>query len=217
MAEFQDSDYQGLLFNVHANKGKDYLSVFPDLKLYNEFTYPIDPEKYNRNQIIHFIVLVYDKESPFRKKYSDITTRKIQCALEVGWKMQENGKFSDSIVAILNNGYSWYNDMIVAYIKLHYNSKYAFYVMLENIFYENLHKSFWGDIKNKVSELKQIEEAFGQAQRELTANDNSKDLTKALYRKVQLEKVDFSPEVIAQKLKDGTVEQYLADEDDEED
>lgn len=203
MSEFSESDYNGIMFpiNKHPIKGESYLKLFPDLKLYPEFSAELLPP-FERNQIIAYCVYAYDKESPFRKKYPDLDVRRYHVGLEVGFDITDSGKFENYVEEIFQGQNSVVNDMIVCYAKIHYNTKYAFFIMMEALFYTNLRTAVAGLGANKMVELKQIQEAMEGAQRELLAFDNNKNLIKTLYKKANMERIDLSPEAIANKLKE---------------
>jgi hypothetical protein len=204
MSEFSDSDYSGIMFPIHKHpiKGKDYLTLFPDLNLYPEFSVDLLPP-FTRNQILAYCVYCYDKESPYRKKYPDLDIRRYKIGLEIGFDMTDSGKFQSYVEEIFDGQNQVVNDMIICYVKIHYNTKYAFFVMMEALFFTNLKTAVAGLGANKMVELKQIQEAMENAQRELLAFDNNKELIKALYKRVHIEKIDMSPETVAKKLKEG--------------
>lgn len=215
MSEFSDSDYKNMLcdINTHKYTEGDYLKIFPDLKLYEEFSAPL-VEPMDRNQIIAWICLVYDRESPFRKKYSELDERKFRSAREVGFELTTQGKFDDYLIEIFNGQNQAINEMIVAYCKLHASTGYSYYVMLEALFFNNLKLAVSGtdDNKMKMSELKSIQSEMAIAQRELLGNDNNKSLEKTLYRRINREKIDYSPEAMALKIKkNGTKEVFKED------
>jgi hypothetical protein len=203
MSEFSASDFDGLHINVYQTpKGKDLLKIFPELKLHAAFT-KVMAEGLNRNDVIRYVVYVYDKESPYRKKYKDVNTRKIHCALEAGFSLNENNEFSASIERMINGGDEKVNDMIVEYVKMHYDVKYSYVVMMEAIYYDNLIKAMVdGTAMGKISDLKQVQEELEKAQKELLAQDNNRGLIKALYGKIDSDRLELSPEDIARKIKD---------------
>lgn len=213
MSEFSDSDYRGLLVNVHEKKGKDLLKEYPDLKLYQEFSQPLLPPL-DINEIITYIVLTYDRESPFRKKYPDLNQRKYHSAIEAGFELNDKNKFDAYIEEILQCQNPIITDMIVAYCRMHYNTKYSFLVLCESLFYTNLKNALSGEtVASKMTELKQMQDAMETAQRELLAFDNNPELIKTLYKAVNNQRIDFSPEVIAHKIKEGKVAEHLDDKE----
>lgn len=212
MAEFEESDYNGLMINVHLHKGKDLFKVYPDLNLYKEFSEPLLPPL-DRNQIITFIVLCYDKESPFRKKYPDLDQRKYHAALEAEFDINEDNKFESYMEEIIQAQNPVTREMTVAYCRLHYNTKYSYLVLCESLFYTNLRTALMGEGAQKMDELKKIQDAMEAAQRELLAFDNNKELVKSLYKSVNNQRIDYSPETIAKNIKEKGYNKALPEDE----
>ena len=215
MSEFSDSDYIAMLCNINAHKHTegDYLKIFTDLRLYEEFS-ALLVEPMDRNQIIAWIALVYDQESPFRKKYSELDERKFRSAREVGFELNSQGKFDDYLLDIFNGQNQPINDMIVAYCKLHASTRYSYYVMLEALFFSNLKLAVSGLDANKMkmAELKSIQSEMAIAQRELLAGDANKNIEKTLYRRINREKIDYSPEAVSGKIKKNGIENVFSED-----
>lgn len=227
MPEFLKEDYSGMLINVNeADIDKDFLLQFPELRLHPEFSKNLDvsiPSKeegapprvirIDRNKILKFVALSSDKESPFRKKYADPLVRNVHCIQEAGFKMKDD-KFPKEIEEIIESRNHKVADMIVSYIKLHNNIDYSHFVMLETMYYGKLKDVYLNSLSAtlKVAELDNIKKSFLQAQRDLLGNDSAKAVVNSLYRAVNNDKIDLSPESIANKMnekgKDGTLK-YL--------
>lgn len=203
MSEFSASDFNGLTVNVYqAPKGRDLLKVFPELKLHKSFT-KLMTDGLNKNDVIRYVIYVYDKESPYRKKYKDISRRKIYCALEAGFQLNENKEFDNVVEAMMDGRDERVNDMIVEYVKMHYDVKYSYVVMMEAIYYNNLKKAVSDDGKmGKITELTAVQSELEKAQKELLAQDNNRGLMKSLYGKIDNDRLDLSPEDIARKIKE---------------
>jgi hypothetical protein len=98
-------DYTKMRFNVQeVPDGKDLFAAFPDLKRYNEFAVPFSEaiETLNRNQLLRYIFLCYDKQSPYVKHEPNLAKRKVLCALEAGFKpISKKGEFAPMLQAVL--------------------------------------------------------------------------------------------------------------------
>ena len=224
MSEFLKEDYVGMLINVNeADVDKDYLVTFPELRLYPEFSKNMDiiiPSKVegdpprtiriNRNMVIKFIALTYDKNSPFRKKYSDPLVRKVHCIQEAGFKMKD-GKFPREIEDIIEMRNLKAVDMTIAYIKHHNNIDYSHFLLLEGLYYGKLKDVQLNSLAPtiRVAELDNIKKTFQQAEKDLLGNDTSKMLAATLYKAVNQDKIDLSPESIATKIKEKGTEGVL--------
>jgi hypothetical protein len=93
---FNKEDYAGLSFDIFKAKDKDdIISILPELKDIKSFT-ELDFEVLldtgvvtinakDRTKIIKYIVLMYDKESPFQQRFKDLSERKRQAAIVAGY------------------------------------------------------------------------------------------------------------------------------------
>jgi hypothetical protein len=195
--EFHESDFSKLIFPVHNMpdnidpvKQFDRLKKWPELNL----TGPI----LKRNKIFRWIVYVYDKESPFRIKVGDITKRKLEVAKYV--KLIDDFKsISDDVKEIVTGENKEINKAIVAYIRLHRNSKYALVVGLDNKFYEDLLKIHNGGTpKDSISDTqRELEEAVS----ELLNQDNTPALIDTLFSYIEDDRINYlRPEGMAEML-----------------
>ena len=133
--EFQSTDFERLMFRIdEMNDNVDPVKHFPRLQKWPEFA----PKGKGwsiviKNKIFRWIVLMYDKESPFRAKIDDPMKRKLEVAKYV--KLIKNFTVIDPEVKEIIRGENGnVNKMIVAYIRMHRNSQYALVVGLENMF-----------------------------------------------------------------------------------
>lgn len=213
MTEFNDSDFDGLLFNVHKHPptdGVSYIEIFPQIRMYEEFLVPL-PDDYDRNQVISYIVLTYDRTSPLRKKYTDIGERK-NAALRMSEFPLRDGKFSKYVEYMAEGKVPEINEMIILYIKLHFNTKFTLLTTTEAIFYNMLKKAVGGDLGTKATEITAIENILLDTQKALLAGDNSVNLVENLYRKTNsVKKVDYSPEEVSKRIRDDGYSQALTD------
>ena len=93
---FNKEDYVGLSFDIFkAKEHDDILSVLPELKDIKSFT-EVDFEvltsagiaiikSKDKTRLIKYIVLMYDKESPFSQRFKDLAERKRQAAMTAGY------------------------------------------------------------------------------------------------------------------------------------
>jgi len=212
MSEFQLEDYESLKVNVrlYDPHGIDYLQVFPELRMYKEFSAPLK-EGYERNKVIAWVVYTFDKNSPYRKKYSDIGERKYHALLDAKFDVDENGKFSKLVENMIDGNVPAINEMIVTYVKMHFNTKYSLLVTTEAFFYNMLKSAVGGDLKTKAVDLTNMENLLLETERELLAGDSSKGIVETLYKRVTKDQIDLSPETISQKIKDKGVKAFEED------
>jgi hypothetical protein len=118
MVEFKPRDFDSLLYKVHTlKKSVDIFDAFPELLDYKEFTLKT-PAPLPMNKVFPYIVYVYDKKSPYVTQIDDLKERKIQAAIDVGFRTTHQRGFSESVIKMLNCEYDNINSMIIRYLRL---------------------------------------------------------------------------------------------------
>lgn len=211
-SEFLEEDYSGMMCDIHKYDPlkTDYLEIFPVLRMYPEFKVDLG-DNFNKSQVLSYIILVYDRFSPYRRKYSDLGQRKFE-ALKASKYNDKKGQFGKWVDFMVSGGVPEVNAMIVAYVRAANSTKYAKLVTAESLFYSYLKSSLEGDTKLKSSEIDNVENMLINAQRDLLAEDNNKELVQTLYKKIA-SAVDYSPEVIAERIKTKGVDRVFEEED----
>lgn len=210
--EFQKSDFDKLMFRIDDMPDKvDPVEYFPKLKKWPEFSPQRGWSNTLKNKIFRWIVLVYDKESPFRLKVSDIMKRKLEAAKHV--KLITSLTIIDPKVRnILQGEDAEANRMIVAYVRMHRQSQYALVVGLENMFYTGLFNVLNGEVPKGNKQITTIQKEFEDAVTELLNQDNNAQVRGELLLFVEEERInDLRPEGIAEIFATG--KKPFADED----
>lgn len=118
MAEFKSKDFENILYPVHTlKKGMDIFDILPELLDYKEFTLPI-PASIKREKLFTYIVYAYDSKSPYVTKIDNIKDRKIQAALDAGFRTTDAKGFTDSVLKMLNCENDNINEMIIRYLRI---------------------------------------------------------------------------------------------------
>lgn len=95
---FKDEDFRGLPFPIHkADPSQSILTQIPDLLNVPQFAAAVSNT--HVDQIIKYIILMYSKQSPLAKKFTDLTIRKTQAAIMAGFDMVEDLKGSIDFIA----------------------------------------------------------------------------------------------------------------------
>jgi len=202
--EFQKSDFDKLMFRIDDMPDKvDPVEYFPKLKKWPEFSPQLGWPKTLKNKIFRWIVLVYDKESPFRTKVADVMKRKLSAAKYV--KLVESFELIDPIVRrILQGQHAEVNRMIVAYVRMHRQSQYALVVGLENMFYEGLFQIQMGEapkVGNK--QITTVQKELEDAVTALLNQDNNAQVRDELFLFVEEERLELRSEDIANVFASG--------------
>lgn len=205
--EFQASDFERLMFRIDEMPDKvDPVDYYPKLKKWSEFG-PQTGNKgmsiFMKNKVFRWIVLMYDKESPFRTKISDAIKRKLEVAKYV--KLITSFNLIDpEVKEILQGNDEVINRMIVAYVRMHRDSLYALVVGLDEMYYKDLFGILNGDPPKKpiANTQKDLENAIT----ELLNQDNNINVKRELSIYMEDERLrDYRPEGMAEILLSGKV------------
>jgi hypothetical protein len=209
--DIENKDFEKLLFKVNLLKDNENpFNMFPALIKWPEFSSYKGPMiKFNR--IFKWIVLTYDLNSPF-KKIDNVIQRKIEVAKYVN--LIDGPKINEDIKEIFLNENSEVNAMIIAYARMHRESKYSLIIGLEHKFYEDL---LANQNRKKISTpLEQSQKNLENAITELLSKDNNTNLMKSFYEYIEDERLDnIRPEGIARLIKEGKqpiLEEEIEDE-----
>lgn len=209
MSEFLDTDFDGLMFNIHrADPSVDYRDIFPELRMFPEFSAPIDP-KLDRQTILRYVIYAYDKNSPFRSKYKDLLARKVNAMLFAGYDMVD-GKFPSHIEDVLECRNFKTNEMILGYCKLHYSISYRHLVLCEAMYQNKEREVMLNQTSIKMTELNAVRDAYEKAQNEFLQGENSKGVIKSLYASINRERLALAPEDIAKSIKEKGYENAVS-------
>lgn len=209
--EFTPDDFKRMMFNVYAaDENVSFLTQFPELRLYSEFEKKL--KNLDNNKIIKYIAYVYDKNSPYRVKYKDITQRKVRAIIDAGYGL-EGKTFSPEVEDVLQGRDPNVASMIVAFIKLHCNVGYSHVVLLETMYYQILKDVLLGQ-SAKITDLEKTKVAYEVAINDILEHDQDKGLLKSLYKSINSDKLRLSPEDIAQDIREKGIAESVTDEED---
>lgn len=131
-----EQDYTSLRYNIYGLSKKDrVIKKFPAIAAWQEYKEPV---KFNDtivhesevDQIIRYIILLYDPGSPYLKIIPDLIQRKMAVAVssEVGWEPNKEGYFSKLVDSIMKCKVSVVNKMIVRFVHSFNNPDYSLLV-----------------------------------------------------------------------------------------
>ena len=158
--------------------------------------------KIDNEKVMQYVMLVYDKNSPYRKKYPDVLKRKVEAAHDVEFEIIEGGVFEPPIEDMLRGRNEKVNRKIVEYVRLHRSFKYAFLVSMENAYYNLMLEILGGETKN-VMKAKDLRDELEENATEILNDDNSSFIKGELLRYMEEERLSLRPEDIALKLQRG--------------
>lgn len=189
-----------MLYNVHAvPSGKKVLDAFPTLKKYTEFTKAL--KGLDKNKIICYIFYCYDKQSPLQS-IDNLFHKRYESALLAGFEAGSDKKFDEATEAALMCQNKDVNAMIVRFLRDQADDDFAYLSVLRDAFYAELPKVQKGDLDNS-EKLDKIKKRIEVLVREISAGDDSRELTLELYEFMEKEKLNMRPEDVADTLQKG--------------
>lgn len=130
---FSLKDYDGLSHNVMAlDESVDIIKHFSDFSDWEEFKQDFGAD---RNKVIRYMVLLYDIESPIKKKIPDYVRAKQVCAEIAGFTADEEGRFPENVDVILRCKSEEFNRMLVRYLRYFMSDTYTMITTMREAFY----------------------------------------------------------------------------------
>jgi len=178
-------------------EGSDILKFYKDLGKIKEFR--LNPgEGLDNNKVIQYILCMYDKNSPYRRKYADVLKRKIEVAHDVEFKIDDNGDFDSLVEDFLKGKNITVNRKIVQYVRLHRSYKWSYQVSVEAA-YSNLMLEILGGETKNISKARELKDELEENLLELLNQDSNPHLKDEILRFMEDERLALRPEDIAKK------------------
>ena len=134
MKKYKKEDFENMIFNPYPyTKGRDILDLYPDLRNHDEFSNEV--EEIDKTQLLTYIFLMYDKESPLVINITDLDKRKDE-ALELAGFSRRNGKWNLTISEFRNLENTDVNKVISKFFFIQHANKFEFMVSLEEAYYQ---------------------------------------------------------------------------------
>jgi hypothetical protein len=154
-----DKDFETLTYNVMKYKNDvNLLSRFPTLNGIKSF------REYggDRNKVIKYIVLCYDKGSPIMQRYlQDSVQRKVLSAQYAGFLSNKEGLFDDGVDAMMKCLDPTVNTMIIDFIRTFNDPTFSLLMTGLESYYQKLEQIISADFGSK-RDVFQIEETKGK-------------------------------------------------------
>lgn len=151
---------------------------------------------------LKYLVSVYDKKSPFRKKFDDIIKRKTEAALFAGFKFNEFNEFEEKYYELLMCENENFNKMIIRYCRIHHSADYSYLVTFEDLYFKQL-ESIRMDKNIDPKKVKQVKDEISAIMDKILADDRSMQLQSDLLKVINDDNLDIYPENLAEKIHKG--------------
>ena len=183
-------------------EGTSILKHYKELARHKEFRK--DPGVgIDNTKLMQYIFCVYDRMSPYRKKYTtDILKRKLEACHDSGFEAVDGGNFASPVEDFLRGNNKIVNAKIIEFVRMHRNYKYAYQITLETSYYNLMLEIAAGETKN-LKEMKSIQADLEENLLDMLNQDNNPYLKDAMLRYMEDERLNLRPEDIAKKQQDG--------------
>jgi hypothetical protein len=178
---FSDKDFESLTYNVMKYKtDANLMSRFPTIGSIQSFkNYEGD-----KNRVIKYIVLCYDKGSPILNKFmQDDVKRKVLSAEYAGFKADKEGLFSTEIDEIMKCMNHETNTMIIDFLRTFNDPNWALLMTGMESYYQKLQQIITADFGQGKRDVFQVEETKGKLFKQ--AQEMSKALDEAAKKILQ--------------------------------
>jgi hypothetical protein len=197
-------DFSKCLINPYNEK-----DIKKIMSTYEEFR-GIDGHLMIENEMIKYIVLMYDMNSPIRTLVSGYEEKKYKAAREAGFNLNVNRRFDEDVENALVGENQSANKAIVRYIIMHGIPELVAYTAYIEIQAAELEKAL-NSTTYESRELKVTRDNIDITTREIKelykkifGGWESQQLKNALYDTVQTDKIRLRPEHIAIDIASGT-------------
>ena len=170
-----NKDFDTLTYNVMKYKvDVNLLNMFPTLNAIDSFR----QYQGDRNRVIRYIVLCYDKGSPILNRYMrDDVKRKTLAAQYSGWPSDEEGLFDTEVDSIMKCMNHETNAMIIDFLKTFNDPNWALLMTGMESYYQKLKQIITADFGEGKRDVFQVEETKGKLFKQ--AQEMSKALDEA--------------------------------------
>jgi len=201
-SQFNDKEFSQMMYNpIRIPEGESVLRFYKDLNKVRAFK--LDPGPgIDNDKLMQFVFCMYDKNSPYRKKFPDVLKRKIEVAHDVGFEDIGGGQFESPIEDLLKGRNEIVNRKVVEYVRLHRNFKYAFLVSIEASYY-NIMVDIMGGATKQINDARNIQTELEDTLIEIMNQDNNPYLKDEILRYMEDERLKLRPEDIAKKMQEG--------------
>lgn len=199
---FHSREFQNMMFNPEKiPDGSSVLKFYKELNKVREFR--LDPgEGIDNDKVMQYILCLYDKASPYRKKFTDVLKRKVEVAHDIGFATTDDGNFESPVEDFLKGKNKIVNQKAVQYVRLHRNFKYAYMVTIEESYYTLMTEILGGETK-KIVTAKEIQGELEETLLEILNQDSNPYLRDEILRYMESDRLALRPEDIAKKIQEG--------------
>jgi hypothetical protein len=161
--------------------------------------------------ILRYAIYLHDLSSEMRTIHSDYATRKRECALKAGWKVEkESRKFSPEVENILVGTDPAANKIIISYIRINNDPNYILYASFSELLSVEMDNSLKEKdpkiIKYIRENIDKLGGAIARLEESIFGGREIASMRRALYASMVTDSFIPRPETIARAIQSKTLE-----------
>jgi hypothetical protein len=165
--------------------------------------FKFDPPKgVNKTYLCIYITIMCDPQSDIRKTYAHYGTRKREAALCSGFKLNSNGRFSQTLEDIFIGYNKNFNKAFIKYLSFTFNPEFVRLNIFQRLLYASLLKVDEGD-QQAIKTADLLTEKLKIEEKQIFDGEESLNMRKALYQESFSKELGIKPEDIAFELAKG--------------
>jgi len=154
----------------------------------------------DKKKALRWLVLMYDKNSYFRKDINNFLQRMYEAGVTAGFSRDGEGKFSKDVENFMIGENDDFNKAVTRYLIAQYNVEYVKLVAYDF----NYYKLYKASIKSWDKDMKKLMDDMmddiNELHEKLYGFDAPENMRKALYERTDASKLDIRPEAMAEKF-----------------
>jgi hypothetical protein len=152
------------------------------------------------NNILKYLILVYDVQSPMHREMKEFYQRKRECARICGFPSKPDGKWRDDAVAILIGTDEWFNSLMSRYLSLLALPEYTLLIALLELLARRTRRIFDGEDDDKTHTIvNALTEKITELTKKIFGSGETNEIQqarRALYEQAEDDRVRMRPEDI---------------------
>lgn len=206
--EFKKEEMRKCVLDIYELPiGSDYYSLYKDyFDALPHWNKPLKgfPED-TKNKLIAYVNYFYSPNlTCIKTKYGDYVSRKMACAVLAGFEVGEDGKLDKKVEGFIRGKNPLINNMIISFCRSRGSDAYATIAYLRDLYYRSLEKEDGNQLDGlELGRLIDALKKINQLEKEFLADDPEPPLHISLIQRIEVERLDYAPEDIAEKIDQG--------------
>jgi len=204
--EWIDGDFASMKYNVWKNKSKNLIKSFPDFKDHPDI-FGLSVGDLDKEKVIRYICLAYDKGSPLPDKIENILMMKMEAATLAGFRKSAGGAFREDVDEMIVGGNKTINHMVIRFLSFFHDLDFATLRMYKVKHFELLQKfgeeSDPKSMENIMKTINTMADTVDTIKAKIFYPTETKQLIHDFYEQATFEELELTPEHIAERLASG--------------